>query len=107
MKAPEEEEAEELFQTFLLKCKLLREAANKKPEIDPVAKAHFIKHFIKEPTKEKERESDYDRQIIKCYNNPKNRLINAKTIPQLGEQSKQSIPPFMVLGGGQVVIGWW
>ena len=52
-KATEEEEAEESFQTFLLKRKLLREAANKKPEIDPVAKAHFIKHFIKEPTKKK------------------------------------------------------
>lgn len=95
-KAPEEEEAEESFQTFLLKRKLLREAANKKPEIDPVAKAHFIKHFIKDPTKEKERESDYDRQIRKCYSNPKNRRINAKTVPQLGEQSKQSIPPLIV-----------
>ena len=60
-KAPEEEEAEESFQTFLLKRKLLREAANKKPEIDPGAKAYFIK----DPTKEKERESDYDRQIRK------------------------------------------
>ena len=58
---------------------------HKKPEVDPVAKAHFIKHFIKDPTKEKERESDYDRQIRKCYSNPKNRLINAKTVPQLGE----------------------
>ena len=37
----------------MLKCKLLREAANKKPEIDPIAKAHLIKHFIKDPTKEK------------------------------------------------------
>jgi hypothetical protein len=80
----------------LLKRKLLREAANKKPEIDPVAKAHFIKHFIKDPTKEKERESDYDRQIRKCYNNPKNRRINAKTVPQLGEQSKQSIASLIV-----------
>jgi hypothetical protein len=95
-KAPEEKEAEESFQTFLLKRKLLREAANKKPEIDPVAKAHFIKHFIKDPTKEKERESDYDRQIRKCYNNPKNRRINAKTVPQLGEQSKQSIASLIV-----------
>ena len=77
----------------MLKRKLLREAANKKSEIDPVAKAHFIK----DPTKEKERESDYDRQIRKCYSNPKNRLINAKTVPQLGEQSKQSIPPLIVL----------
>jgi hypothetical protein len=80
----------------LLKCKLQREAAIKKPEIDPVAKAHFIKHFIKDPTKGKERESDYDWQIRKCYNNPKNHRINAKTIPQLGEQSKQSIPPLIV-----------
>ena len=77
MKAPEEEVSEESFQTFLLKRKLLREAANKKPEIDPVAKSHFIK----DPTKEKERESDYDRQIKKCYSNPKNRRINAKTVP--------------------------
>ena len=94
-KALEEEEAEKSFQTFLLKRKLQRETANKKPEIDPVAKAHFIKHFIKDPTKEKERKSDYDRQIRKCYSNPKNRLINAKTVPQLGEQSKQSIPPLI------------
>ena len=69
---------------------------NKKLEIDSVAKAHFIKHFIKDPTKEKERESDYDRQIRKCYSDPKNRRINAKIVPQLGEQSKQSIPPLIV-----------
>ena len=55
----------------MLKRKLLREAANKKEEIDPVAKAHFVKHFIKDPTKEKERESDYDWQIRKCYSNPR------------------------------------
>jgi hypothetical protein len=59
-KALEKEEAGDSFQSFLLKCKLQREAANKKPEIDPIAKAHFIKHFIKDPTKRKERESDYD-----------------------------------------------
>ena len=76
----------------MLKCKLLREAANKKLEIDPVAKAHFIK----DPTKEKERELDYDRQIRKCYSNSKNRRINAKTVPQLGELSKQSIPSLIV-----------
>ena len=70
-KALEEEKAEESFQTFLLKHKLQREAANKKPEIDPVVKAQFIKQFIKDPTKEKERESDYDRQIRKCYSNPR------------------------------------
>ena len=79
---------EESFNTFLLKQKLKREAAKKEPEIDPVGKAHFKAHFIKDTTKEKERESDYDWQIRKCYSNPKNRLINAKTIPQLGEQSK-------------------
>jgi hypothetical protein len=45
----------------LLKFKLQREAANKKPEIDPVVKAKFMKQFIKNPTKEKKRESDYDR----------------------------------------------
>ena len=78
----------------MLKRKLLREAANKKPEIDPVAKAHFIKATTK--PKEKEKESDYDRQIRKCYSNPKNWLINTKTVPQLGEQSKQSIPPLIV-----------
>ena len=39
---------------------------------------------------------DYDRQIRKCYSNPKNQLINAKTVPQLREQSKQSIPPLIV-----------
>ena len=72
VKALEEEEAEESFQTFFLKRKLQREATNKKLEIDPVVKAQFIKQFIKDPTKEKERESDYDRQIRKCYSNPKN-----------------------------------
>src|SRR6185437_12796973 len=95
-KALEEEEAEESFQTFLLKCKLQREVAKQKPEIDPDAKEHFIKHFIKDPTKGKERESDYDRQIRKCFSNPKIRRINAKTVPQLGEQSKQSIPLLIV-----------
>ena len=35
--------------------------------------------------------------IVRSENsNPKNRRLNAKTIPQLGEQSKQSIPPLIV-----------
>ena len=39
--------------------------------------------------------SDYDCQIIKSWEKPSNRRRNQ--IPQLGQQSKQSIPPLKVL----------
>ena len=39
--------------------------------------------------------SDYDRQITKSWEKPRNRLRNQ--VPQLGQQSKQSIPPLKVL----------
>ena len=38
---------------------------------------------------------DYDRQITKPWEKPSNRLHNQ--VPQLGQQSKQSIPPLKVL----------
>ena len=39
--------------------------------------------------------SDYERQITKSWEKPSNRRRNQ--VPQLGQQSKQSIPPLKVL----------
>ena len=39
--------------------------------------------------------SNYDRQITKSWEKPRNRRRNQ--VPQLGQQSKQSIPPLKVL----------
>jgi hypothetical protein len=59
--------------------------------MDSVGQKFFI--GICQP-REKERLSDYDYLIIKSYQKKGNRR---STIPQLGEQSQQSIPPLEVL----------
>ncbi|CAO2199943.1 unnamed protein product [Urochloa humidicola] len=99
---PAEVEPEDPVKTFFQNLKAKRVTTNKKLEIDPVGKAHFVKECI---PKLKKKETDYNRQLRKLYSNPANR-ITAKLIPQLrpksnpvpqfGEQSKQSIPPLIV-----------
>lgn len=72
--------------------------APRKPEpkqpMDPAAKKFFVSQM--KPV-QKAKDSDYERQIKKSYSNPENRKSNAKKIPQLGEQAKQSVPPLKVL----------
>lgn len=92
----EEEEIDPVRQ-FFEDIKRKRDEKNKKLEVDPVGKAFFIK----ETTRPKPPPiSDYDRQLRKSYKDPANRVVNAKakgkSIPQLGQQSKQTIEPLIV-----------
>ena len=46
--------------------------------------------------KQKESMSDYDRSITKSWEKKSNRRENQR-VPQLGEQSNQTLPPLVVL----------
>src|SRR3989337_1370266 len=83
---------------------------------------HVIDHFIRmaEPPAPKPIDSDYERQIRKAYQAQKKKESSSsssqaaakksgKTVPQLGEQAVQSIPPLIVpthvsTGADQLVI---
>jgi hypothetical protein len=98
------------------------------PKLPPPPKEkvpeHVIDHFIRmaEPPAPKPIDSDYERQIRKAYQSQKKKESSSsssssqaaakksgKTVPQLGEQAVQSIPPLIVpthasTGADQLVI---
>ena len=97
-----------------------------KPPPPPKEKVpeHVIDHFIRmaQPPAPKHVDSDYERQIKKSYQAQKKKESSSsssssqaaakksrKTVPQLGEQAVQSIPPLIVptqvsTGADQLVI---
>ena len=98
-----EKTQEELEESVSQYCKEF--FAPRKPEpkqpVDPAAKKFFVSQM--KPVK-KQRDSDYERQIKKSYSNPENRKSSAKTVPQLGEQAKQSVPPLKVLSKEEQIL---
>jgi hypothetical protein len=85
-----DEELKEHVRKKVLEQFTLRKPEPKQP-VDPAGQKFFI--GICQP-KEKERLSDYDRSITKSY---QKKGTCRSTIPQLGEESHQSIAPLQVL----------
>ena len=70
-----------------------------KEPVDPKVKEHF-KNMLEMPSQvQLNLPSDYDRGLLMTYNKVKKA---GKTIPQLGEQPNQSVPPLLVLPTAQI-----
>jgi len=65
-----------------------------KEPVDPAGKKFYLSMMCQ--PKQKELMSDYDRSITKSWEKKSNRWKN-QTIPQLGEQPNQTVPPLKVL----------
>ena len=94
-KIPEHERPDYVKNFFKIQAE--KRQPEKKEPVDPAVQQFFIKQarpVVKEPL------SDYDRTITKSYKKPQNRKSvsskKSKSIPQLGQQAQQSIPPLTV-----------